>query len=158
MTDRTIERTHELMRDVAGEARSTLHAVATAATPVGRTGTLRESWLALPIKHEGDRYRTGVQSDHWLMPMIAYGTMPHEVRPRGRAAGGKRALPEALGPRANAHVRGIAPHFPAEKAIDVVSQTIRETTTVARERWKRDCEFAIARDKRERLRRPGARA
>ena len=33
-----------------------MHTVARAATPVGKTGAVRESWLALPIEHHGDRY------------------------------------------------------------------------------------------------------
>lgn len=151
VTQATYDAVHKLEREIAHQAQDVMLTTAQAATPV-RYGTLRDSWLALPLwPHGPDRYGATIRNDHWTAAMINYGTQAHDVRPKGRARGGKRALPEALGPRASAHVRGIQAHHMTEKAVDTVGAVIGDVSYPAQRRFKDEAEFAIARAKRERL-------
>ena len=148
VTEATMAATHALERDIVETARDVLFTTAQAATPVGKTGAVRNSWLPQPIwPHGPDRWQATVRNDHWIAHLLNYGTEAHEIDPKR-----KRAETTPEGPRASAHVRGIRPHHMAEIACETTAQVIEPMTYPARQRWKREVEFAISRAKREQLR------
>lgn len=151
VTEATLHATHELCRSIVEEAREVMWTTAQAATP-SRTGAVRASWLPQPIwPHGPERWEARVTNDHWLAHLLNYGTESHEIRPRGRARGGKRALREGIGPRAGAHVRGIQAAHMTERAVDTVGAVIKDVTYGAQQRFKRDAEMAIERTKQTHL-------
>jgi hypothetical protein len=117
--DDVFDATEDLMENIAHTAREVIFDTAIAATPVGRTGALRASWLAAPVSREGDRFTTSVFNPHWIGHLINYGTHDHEIDPKA-----KRADLTPEGPRRRAHVRGIRPHHMIEHATETVRQTI----------------------------------
>ena len=151
VTQATFAATDRVCRSIAEDARDTMHTAAAAATP-SRTGIVRDSWLAHPIEHRGDVYEARIENPHWLAHLLAYGTQPHEIRPKGKRQGGKRAELTPEGPRAGAHVRGITAHHMPQIAVDTVAHTIKDTTYPAQRRFKADAELAIERAKRTHLR------
>lgn len=137
VTEATYSATDRLRRDIASEAADILHTSAKAATP-SRTGAVRNSWYTPELRHEFGAIIASARTDHWLSPLLAYGTQPHEIKPKR-----KRALTEAAGPRGSAHVAGIQPHFMAERAVETVRATIDDRTVAMRERWAREVEANI---------------
>jgi hypothetical protein len=140
--DDLIDATYDLMEDITHTARSVLFDTARAATPVGRTGAVRESWLASPVSREGDRFTTSVFNDHWVANFLNYGTQAHEIDPKA-----KRADLTPEGPRRRAHVRGIRPHHMIERATETLREVIEPMSYRDRVEWKYRAEQAIERAK-----------
>jgi hypothetical protein len=141
VTEATFEATDRLCRDIASEAREVMDTTARAATPA-RTGVVRDSWIAEPISHKGDRYETGVYNPHWLAWMLSTGAQPHEIFPeRGKA------LATPYGPRRDVHSPGFRGHRMPERAVETAEATLEPLTLTARERWARAGEFAAERAK-----------
>jgi hypothetical protein len=130
-TDRTC-------RDISSEAREIMDTAARAATPA-KTGVVRDSWIARPIRKEGQRYQTGTYNPHWLAWMLARGAQEHEIYPEH----GHRALSTPAGPREHVHSPGFRGHHMDERAVETAEALLPDVTTGARERWKADAELAI---------------
>jgi hypothetical protein len=138
VTKATFEATDRAMAKIVRDTQRLMLDTAKAATP-SRTGAVRDSWLATPIwPHGPERYEGRIQNSHWLAHLLNYGTEAHDVGPEH-----KKAIIEAEGPRARAHVRGIQPHHMIEKAALVAESTLQERTLPTRETWKLDVEGAI---------------
>jgi hypothetical protein len=130
------------MDDIASEAQRTMFDVARESTP-SRSGRTRESWLAQPVRHEDGRREAAISNDSPVATYLNYGTSPHEIQPRR-----KRAVETPEGPRHSVEVSGIEPSHMTEEAVEAAARTIQETTYLARERWKRECEESIEASKR----------
>ena len=129
--------TDRLQDDIARRAQLTLYDTAREATP-SRSGKTRDSWLAMPTRHEDGRREARVSNDDDVAFWLNYGTEAHSIAPKD-----KRAVETPLGPRADAHVAGIEPHHMVEHAAEAVARTIAETSLPARERWRQEVEAII---------------
>lgn len=151
VTEASYEATSRVCREIVHQAQDVMLTTAQAATP-SRYGTVRDSWIALPLNPHGpSRWGATIRNDHWLAHLLSHGTSAHEIKPKGTARGGKRALPERLGPRASAHVRGIEPHFMEQRAAHTAAVVIGDVSYPAQRRWAADMEMAIQRRKRTHL-------
>ena len=143
VTKGTFEATNRAMAKIVRDTQTTMLDTARHATP-SRTGAVRDSWIATPVwPHGPDRYEARIENSHRLVAWLNYGTQPHTIRPKGEAEGGKDALREPAGPRAEAHVSGIQPAHMVEKAALVAETTLQDRTLPTRETWKLECEAAI---------------
>ena len=124
-------------RRIVRQGQDTLHAVCVASTPE-RYGTLRDSWIAEPIEHVGNRYVGKVTNSTWYGAIVETGSQPHEIDPKK-----KRSITTPEGERASAHHPGFHGYHMSQKAAATLHATIDLLAEAALEYWKRQVEIEM---------------